>query len=159
MNTKKLILIGAVPLLAGLLRNAVVNLPVVGGLLMALIPWVMAVFWIMAGHRVGQSQRSPFSSLALAHWSTLLCVLCAIWQAGFVPNESHISFFYTLAQLPVGLIPGVIGLVMPLAQEGNVISGNSMVLWGAPVTGLALVLLFALGFFLGRNAKKAHAVK
>ena len=152
VNTQKLWLFGLIPIIAGFLNSYVfVSLPVIGGLLFAILPWAMTVLWIWIGYQIGKSGHRLLPSLVITHLPTFLCVICAVWQAGFVSAENRNPFFFTLAQLPFDLVPGVVQLTLPFATHENVVMGTKMISLGVPMTGAALLLLFSIGFYLGRH--------
>ena len=157
MKKQILFLFGLIPLAAGLLYVCSPMITSVEMILFMVLPWAVSLAWIWVGHRCGRDGQTWLRSVACCHWAVLLIVLCAVWQFGFTGPEAQNSVLVLLGQTLTGLVPGVFPLVAALTAVGDTVSGTAVMLWGAPATGIALVLLFSLGFWLGTKDRNASA--
>lgn len=154
MKTQKLFLYGMIPLIAGILYNSSLMIPVFGSILFMLVPWAMVLVWLWLGFHCGSLNLKGWKSILFCNSLVFVMLLCSILQFGILSTSNRIPIIYSLAQMLAGLVPGVMAFVTPMVTVDNVVSGTSLVLWSSLLTGIVLVLLFALGFWLGnRNVK------
>ena len=142
-------LMGFLPLVMGFFYIRTAVFPLLGPLFFAALPWVMVFLWVRAGWRCGAAGRGWLRSAAVAHWSVLLVSVCAVWQFALIPDERRSLALSVLAQYLFGLVPGVIRVVVPLVERNNTLSSAPLIALGTPMSALALLLLFSLGYSLG----------
>lgn len=156
MKSEKLFLYGIIPLIAGILYNASLMIPVFGSILFMLVPWAMVLIWVWFGFQCGSHSLKWLKSTLFCNSLVFVMMLCTILQFGILSGSNRIPIIYSLAQMLAGLVPGVIAFVTPMVTVDNVVSGTSLVLWSSLLTGIVLVILFALGFFLGKRNIKSQ---
>ena len=87
----------------------------------------------------------------------LLVAACAVWQFALIPDERRSLALSVFAQYLFGLVPGVVRLVVPLIERNNTISSAPLIALGTPMSALALLLLFSLGYSLGWRSRQLPA--
>ena len=143
-------LMGFLPLVIGFFYIRTAAFPLLGPLFFTALPWVMVFLWVRAGWRCGVDGRGWLRSAAVAHWAVLLVSVCAVWQFALVPDEGRSLALSVFAQYLFGLVPGVVRVVVPLVERNNTISSG-------PMSALALLLLFSLGYSLGWRKRQLPA--
>ena len=142
-------LMGLLPLVIGFFYIRPAAFPLLGPLFFTALPWVMVFLWVRAGWRCGIDGRGWLRSAAVAHWAVLLVSVCAVWQFALVPDEGRSLALSVFAQYLFGLVPGVVRVVVPLVERNNTISSGPLIALSTPMSALALLLLFSLGYSLG----------
>ena len=150
-------LMGFLPLVMGFFYIRTAAFPLLGTLLFTALPWVMVALWLRAGWRCGAAGRGWLRSAIVAHWSVLLVAACAVWQFALIPDERRSLALSVFAQYLFGLVPGVVRLVVPLIERNNTISSGPLIALGTPMSALALLLLFSLGYSLGWRSRQLPA--
>ena len=147
-------LMGFLPLVMGFFYIRTAAFPLLGTLFFTALPWVMVALWVRAGWRCGAAGRGWLRSAIVAHWSVLLVAACAVWQFALIPDERRSLALSVFAQYLFGLVPGVVRLVVPLIEWNNTISSGPLIALGTPMSALALLLLFSLGYSLGWRSRQ-----
>ena len=137
-------LMGFLPLVIGFFYIRTAAFPLLGPLFFTALPWVMVFLWVRAGWRCGVDGRGWLRSAAVAHWAVLLVSVCAVWQFALIPDERRSLALSVFAQYLFGLVPGVIRVVVPLVERNHTISSGPLIALGAPMSGLAPLLLVSL---------------
>ena len=135
-------LMGFLPLVMGFFYIRTAAFPLLGTLFFTALPWVMVALWVRAGWRCGAAGRGWLRSAIVAHWSVLLVAACAVWQFALIPDERRSL---------------VVRLVVPLIERNNTISSGPLIALGTPMSALALLLLFSLGYSLGWRSRQLPA--
>ena len=78
-------------------------------------------------------------------------------QFALIPDERRSLALSVFAQYLFGLVPGVVRLVVPLVERNNTISSAPLIALGTPMSALALLLLFSLGYSLGWRSRQLPA--
>ena len=150
-------LMGFLPLVIGFFYIRTAAFPLLGPLFFTALPWVMVFLWVRAGWRCGIDGRGWLRSAAVAHWAVLLVSVCAVWQFALVPDEGRSLALSVFAQYLFGLVPWVVRVVVPLVERNNTISSGPLIALSTPMSALALLLLFSLGYSLGWRKRQLPA--
>ena len=154
MKKSVLILLTFVPILVGYLIDHTLHLPVIGWILYLVLPLLVTVFWFFLGRMYARSSWSAPAALLIGNGTGLVSLGVFLWQMLLETDETRNLALTVASQMfPVAVPTYLFGRLPSLFETQPNFAGLRTHIAIHVIGTLFMVLVFALGYGLGRRSR------